>query len=157
MVGDGKDGRARLDAAIAAVRESGGKLVVVVDEYMPVDPGMPSMVYDVSGAAVPLPDPDPQTPPPLEAIMDSARQQVDAAGVTAEYVWGVGDPGRADRRRRQRRAGASKIVIGADHHGLVRPHVRRQRRGRGEARGRLRGRRRRLTLATLDRLRRSPT
>jgi nucleotide-binding universal stress UspA family protein len=115
---DGKDGSVRvLDAAIALVRESGAELVVVVDEYLPVDPGMPSMVYDVSGAAVPLPDPDPQMPPPLEPIMDKARDQVDAAGVTAEYVWGAGSPARAivDAARDR---GASKIVIGADHHGL---------------------------------------
>ena len=69
---EGKEGSERvLDAAIAAVRESGGTLVVAVAEYMPVDPGMPSMVYDVSGAAVPLPDPDPQAPPPLQAIIDA--------------------------------------------------------------------------------------
>ena len=57
MVGyEGKDGSERvLDAAIAAVRDSGGTLVVAVAEYMPVDPGMPSMVYDVSGARFPCP------------------------------------------------------------------------------------------------------
>ncbi len=75
MVGyEGKDGSERvLDAAIAAVRDSGGTLVVVVAEYMPVDPGMPSMVYDVSGAAIPLPDPDAPPPPPLEPIIATAR------------------------------------------------------------------------------------
>lgn len=115
---DGKDSSGRvLAAAIAAVRESGGKLVVVIDEYLPVDPGMPSMVYDASGAAVPLPDPDPEMPPPLRAMMEKAKLQIDAAGVAAEYVWGVGDPARAivDAARDQ---GASKIIIGADHHGL---------------------------------------
>ncbi len=115
---DGKDGSVRvLDAAIAAARESGAQLVVVVDEYLPVDPGMPSMVYDVSGAAMPLPDPNPPLPPLLEPIMEQARQQLETAGVTAEYVWGAGDPARAivDAARDR---GASQIVIGADHHGL---------------------------------------
>jgi nucleotide-binding universal stress UspA family protein len=84
---------------------------------MPVDPGMPSMVYDVSGGGVPLPDPYPPLPPPLEPIMDRAKQQVDEAGVTADYIWGVGDPARAivDAARDRN---AAKIVIGADHHGL---------------------------------------
>jgi nucleotide-binding universal stress UspA family protein len=115
---EGKDGSERvLDAAIAAARESGGTLVVAVAEYMPVDPGMPSMVYDISGAAVPLPDPDPPIPPPLELIMERAKQHIEAAGLTAEYVWGLGDPGKlivdtADER------GAAKIVIGATSHGL---------------------------------------
>ena len=49
--------------------------------------------------------------------MEQARQQLEAAGVTAEYVWGVGDPARVivDAARD---AGAAKIIIGADHHGF---------------------------------------
>jgi nucleotide-binding universal stress UspA family protein len=115
---EGKEGSERvLDAAIAAVRESGGTLVVAVAEYMPVDPGMPSMVYDPSGAAVPLPDPDPSTPPPLQAIIDHAKQHIEAAGLTADYVWGLGDPGKliVDTARDR---GAAKIMIGATSHGL---------------------------------------
>jgi nucleotide-binding universal stress UspA family protein len=116
---EGKDGSERvLDAAIAAVRDSGGTLVVAVAEYMPVDPGMPSMVYDVSGAAVPLPEPDPQAPPPLQAIIDRARQHIEAAGLTAEYVWGLGDPGKLIVDTAGERD-AAKIVIGATSHGLL--------------------------------------
>ena len=115
---EGKEGSERvLDAAIAAVRESGGSLVVAVAEYMPVDPGMPSMVYDVSLSAVPLPDPDPEIPPPLQAVIDQAKQHIEAAGLTADYVWGLGDPGKliVDTARDR---GAAKIVIGATSHGL---------------------------------------
>jgi nucleotide-binding universal stress UspA family protein len=92
--------------------------VVAVAEYVPVDPGMPSMVYDVSGSAVPLPDPDPQIPSVLEAIVGRARDQVEAAGLTAEFVWGVGHPAMliADTARER---GASKILIGPTGHGFL--------------------------------------
>jgi nucleotide-binding universal stress UspA family protein len=115
---EGKDGSERvLDAAIAAVRESGGKLVVAVAEYLPVDPGMPSMVYDVSGSAVPLPAPDQPIPPALEPIIERAKQHIEAAGLAAQYVWGVGDPARLIVETANELS-AAKIVIGATSHGF---------------------------------------
>jgi nucleotide-binding universal stress UspA family protein len=115
---DGEDDAEHvLAAAIDAARAGGGTLVVAVAQYMPVDPGMPSMVYDASGSAVPLPDPDPELPPVLEPVMARARTQVEAAGIEADYIWGLGDPAKliVDTARDR---GASKIVIGTTHQGF---------------------------------------
>jgi nucleotide-binding universal stress UspA family protein len=116
---DGKDAVRVLERAIELVRAApGGELIVVVDEYLPVDPGQPSMVYEPTGDTVLLPDPDAPPPPPLEPIIAKARAQVEQAGVEARYVWGLGDPARLILDT-ARDAGAAKIVIGAGHHGLL--------------------------------------
>jgi nucleotide-binding universal stress UspA family protein len=116
---DGKDASRVLERAIELVRAApAGTLVVVVDEYLPIDPGQPSMVYQPVGDTVPLPAPDAPPPPPLEPIIAKARAQVERAGVEARYVWGLGDPARLILDT-ARDTGAATIVIGAGHHGLL--------------------------------------
>jgi nucleotide-binding universal stress UspA family protein len=115
---NGKAAASALAKAIERVQASpGARLVVVVDEYLPVDPGLPSMVYEPFGDTLPLPDPDAPPPPPLAPIIAEAREQLGRAGVEARFVWGFGDPARliVDTARD---AGAAAIVIGADHHGF---------------------------------------
>ena len=144
---DGKDGSERvLDAAIAAVRDSGGTLVVAVAEYMPVDPGMPSMVYDVSRRRG-----SPARPGPAgsaSATGDHRPREAAHRGRRPDRRVRVGSrrSRQADRRHR-RGAGRRQDRDRRDEPRPLRPYVRRRHRGRGEARGRLRGRRRRLTSA----------
>ena len=117
---DGKEpsGRA-LERAIETVKEAGGNIVLVVVDYMPVDPGVASG-YDLdlttSRPPVPLPTDDP--PPRLAAVIDEGMKRIEAGGVAGEFAWGVGDPGRTivDAARDH---GATKIMIGADHHGFI--------------------------------------
>jgi nucleotide-binding universal stress UspA family protein len=116
---NGRGAAAALAKAIGRVQASpGSELVVVVDEYLPVDPGLPSMVYEPFGDTLPLPDPEAPPPPPLAPIIAEAREQVERAGIAARYVWGLGDPARliVDTARD---AGAAAIVVGADHHGFL--------------------------------------
>ena len=121
---DGKDpsGRA-LDRAIDVVKSGGGTVVVVVVEYMPVDPLMAGGTLDPVPLApsmpnVPVPpeeEPwlatDGPLPPALEAL-------IEAAGVTGDYLWRFGDPGRAiaDVAKDER---ATKIMIGRDQRGFL--------------------------------------
>jgi nucleotide-binding universal stress UspA family protein len=113
----GFDGKSRSEQVLARAIElaAGGELVVVVGEYGPVDPGMPSMVYEPTFETIPVPDPDAPPPPTLAPIIDRAKSQADAAGVSPRFVWGAGDPARliVDTARDVK---ATKIVIGADHH-----------------------------------------
>jgi nucleotide-binding universal stress UspA family protein len=111
-------GRA-LGQAIESVKSAGGKVVVVVVEAMPFDPGAPSM-YGVDLTAVREPTPlMPNEPSPeIEAVIEEAEKRVDEAGVEAKFVWAFGDPARliVDAARDH---GATKIVVGADHHGFL--------------------------------------
>src|SRR5579862_8131559 len=92
----GFDGKSRSEQVLARAIElaAGGELVIVVGEYAPVDPGLPSMVYEPTFETVPLPDPEAPPPPTLAPIIDKARSQAQAAGVTPRFVWGAGDPSR---------------------------------------------------------------
>ena len=56
-------------------------------------------------------------PPELTPILAEARKRIEAAGLTADYVWAAGEPageilGIAKERR------ATLIVIGEHHHGF---------------------------------------
>jgi nucleotide-binding universal stress UspA family protein len=111
-------GRA-LDRAIEEVKSAGGSVVVVVVEAMPVDPGAPSMYgLDLTAVREPTPLMAPEPSPEIEAVLQEAEKRVDAAEVEGSFVWGFGDPGRTivDTARDN---SATKIVIGADHHGFL--------------------------------------
>ena len=121
---DGQDHSERaLELAIETVQATGGKVIVVVAEDVPPIPLESSMAfggYDPMGYEVTQPTPLPSTQEPLpgaQEIIDRAMKKVEAAGVTGEYTWGVGNPAQVivDAARER---GASKIVIGSHHHGF---------------------------------------
>jgi len=109
-----------LTRAIEVAKETGAHLVVVVAEYVPVAPYDPSMVdVGLSGVYTPLPMPEPgaEPLPPVKRVMDQAKERLEAAGVSGDYDWGIGDPARVivDAARDHE---ATKIMIGKDHHGF---------------------------------------
>jgi nucleotide-binding universal stress UspA family protein len=64
------------------------------------------------------PFPDLEHPlPGIQEIIDRARMRLEEAGVSGECTWRVGDPAQVilDVAREQ---GASRIMIGAHHHGF---------------------------------------
>jgi nucleotide-binding universal stress UspA family protein len=116
----GYDGESRAEQVLAKAIEltAGGELVVVVDQYMPVDPNFAVVSYAPAEADIPLVGGDDTVPPVLEPIVDKARAQLDAAGARARFVWGAGDPARliVDTAKDVK---ATKIVIGKDHHSFL--------------------------------------
>lgn len=116
---DGKDASGRaLDRAIEIVKGAGGKVVVVSVEFEVFDPGAPGMNLDLTTIREPTPLVALEPSDELEAVIEEAEKRVDAAGVEGIFVWAYGDPGRiiVDAARDH---GATKILIGADHHGFV--------------------------------------
>jgi nucleotide-binding universal stress UspA family protein len=123
----GYDGQARsarvLERAIEIVKTDGGNLIVIVAEDLPPDQSLsPAGVgpYDSGPYTFGPPSslPDFEHPlPGAQEIIDRARKRLDEAGVPAEYVWGVGDPAQViiDAAREH---DASRIMIGAHHHGF---------------------------------------
>lgn len=113
---DGHESAQRaLDRAIEEATSSSSKLVVVAVAEMPLDPEGPQNygTLDDSPARV-LPV---VAPPGLDAILGKARERVEAAGLTADYIWAAGEPageilGAAKER------GATLIVIGEHHQGF---------------------------------------
>ena len=119
----GYDGSAPSDAALArAVEEAqtaGSRLVVVSVVEMPLEAEGPiGFGFGVGIGDAPLP-PLPIVPPPeIEALLDRARQSVEAAGVEADYVWETGDPAGSILNEARDR-GAAAIVVGQGHHSLL--------------------------------------
>jgi nucleotide-binding universal stress UspA family protein len=111
---DGKEHAGRVLAKAIELAQ-GGELVVVVDEYVPVDPSYPAMSYEPLVGKIPLVGGDEDVPPLLEPIVAKAKEQLAAAGASAQFAWGVGDAARliVDTAKDSK---ATKIVIGADHH-----------------------------------------
>jgi nucleotide-binding universal stress UspA family protein len=123
----GYDGHQRsdraLDRAIETVKAEGGRLIVVVAEELP--PTQNPLLADLgpydAGAygydpAISLPDLEHPLPGVQEAI-DRARERVAGTDVSAECIWGIGDPAQVivDTANEH---DASKIMIGAHHHGF---------------------------------------
>jgi nucleotide-binding universal stress UspA family protein len=105
--------RPALARAIADAAESGARLVVVTVAVMPLEAEGP-MSFGTLG------DGPPETlsivaPPEIERVLDEAREQIDAAGVDADYVWETGVPVTALVREARDRDAAA-IVVGKGHH-----------------------------------------
>ncbi len=104
-----------LGRAIEEAQKSGSSLVVVAIAEMPLNPeGLQNYgtLDDSPVQMMPLVE-----PPELEPVLAEARQRVEAAGLTADYVWSAGEPaGEIIGIAKER--GASLIVIGEHHHGF---------------------------------------
>jgi nucleotide-binding universal stress UspA family protein len=124
----GYDGQERsehaLERAIETIKADGGKLIVVVAEELPpaeyLSPAglgpYDSSPYDFGP---PLSPADLEHPlPGVQEIIDRASKRAADLGVSADCVWGVGDPAQVivDTAREH---GASKIMVGAHHHGFL--------------------------------------
>jgi nucleotide-binding universal stress UspA family protein len=120
---DGQEHSERaLESAIEIVRADDGNLIVVVVEEIP--PAVQTSSGSLGSFDRPL---DPLEPairfadePPLpvvQEIIDRARDRLDAAGIAGLCEWDVGAPAQVivDAATRHH---ASKILIGAHHHGF---------------------------------------
>jgi len=101
-----------LDRAIEEASSAGASLVVVTVSAMPFEVEGPMSVGTLEGPATSLPLVE---PPEVEHLFAAARERIEPAGVSADYVWEAGDPAAAIvREARNRHAGA--IVVGKGHH-----------------------------------------
>jgi nucleotide-binding universal stress UspA family protein len=111
---DGKDAAQRaLARAVEEAKTRGVQLVVVAVEEMPLDPQGPQnygSLDDEPLRSIPI-----EAPPDLQEIFAHAQTSIDAAGVSADYLWAAGDPARviADAAHDRK---ASVVVLGAHHH-----------------------------------------
>ena len=118
MVGydDGEVANRALDRAIEEAREPQARLVVVAVLEMPLNPEGPQnfgTLDDSPARMIPLVE-----PPELEPVLGHAKARVEAAGLSADYVWTVGEPadaiiGAANDHH------ARLIVVGSHHHGFM--------------------------------------
>jgi nucleotide-binding universal stress UspA family protein len=105
-----------LDRAIEEARSARAQLVVIAVEEMPLNPEGPQnfgTLDDTPARMIPLVEPS-----ELEPVLAAAKERVEAAGLTGEYVWAAGEPASAIVDAAQER-GAKLIVIGSHHHGLL--------------------------------------
>jgi nucleotide-binding universal stress UspA family protein len=104
-----------LARAIEEAQKSASSLVVVAIAEMPLNPeGLQNYgtLDDSPVQMTPLVE-----PPELEPVLAEARRRVEAAGLTADYVWSAGEPaGEIIGIAKER--GATLIVIGEHHHGF---------------------------------------
>jgi nucleotide-binding universal stress UspA family protein len=106
-----------LGKAIEEAKAVGGTVVLVVVEYMPVEPNVPSRYGFDPAEPDELRAPGVEPPPSLKPILEQAGERLEGAGVQSIYVWGAGDPARVivDAAHKH---DADKIMIGPDHHGF---------------------------------------
>ena len=101
-----------LDRAIQEASAAGSTLVIVTVSAMPLEVEGPMSLGSIDGPATALPLVE---PPEVERLFAAARERVERAGVTADYVWEAGEPATAIvREARNRKAGT--IVVGQGHH-----------------------------------------
>ena len=105
-----------LDSAIDEARKDRAQLVVVAVAEMPLNPEGPQnfgTLDDSPARMIPLVE-----PAELEPVLAEAKERVESAGLTGEYMWAAGDPANEIVEAAKDR-GAELIVIGSHHHGLL--------------------------------------
>jgi nucleotide-binding universal stress UspA family protein len=114
---DSDAARRALDRGIAEARERNARLVVLSVFEMPLDPqvdrffGTLDDIADWEGKPI-------APPPELVGLLGEARDQVETAGLHADFMWAAGEPGRAivDAARD---AKVEAVVLGEHHHGFL--------------------------------------
>jgi nucleotide-binding universal stress UspA family protein len=114
---DSDAARRALDHAIAEASERHARLIVLSVFEMPLDPqaerffGTLDDISDWEGQPI-------APPPELVGLLAAARDDVEAAGLEADFMWAAGEPGRAivDAARD---AKADVVVLGEHHHGFL--------------------------------------
>jgi nucleotide-binding universal stress UspA family protein len=114
---DSAAARRALDRGITEAQERHARLVVLSVFEVPLDPqverffGTLDDIADWEGQPI-------APPPELVGLLTQARDEVEAAGLTADFMWAAGEPGRAiaDAARNAR---ASVVVLGEHHHGFL--------------------------------------
>ncbi len=113
---DEEPAKRALDRAIEEAGQRQAEIVVVAVAEMPFDPEGPQnfgTLDDSPARMIPL-----VVPPELEPVLAHARERVEAAGITADYVWAAGEPAAAIVATAQGR-GAEMVVVGKHHHGFL--------------------------------------
>src|SRR4029453_2537329 len=108
-------GRA-LDRAIDEARTARAQLLVVAVAEMPLNPEGPQnfgTLDDTPARMIPLVE-----PAELEPVLAEAKERIEAAGLTGEYVWAAGEPASAIVGAARDR-GAELIVIGSPPRGRL--------------------------------------
>lgn len=114
---DSAAARRALDRGIAEAQARRARLVVLSVFEVPLDPqvdrffGTLDDIADWEGKPI-------APPPELVELLAQARDEVEAAGLEADYMWAAGEPGRAivDAARDAR---ADVVVLGEHHHGFL--------------------------------------
>ena len=113
---DGEAAGRALERAIDEARSTHARLVVLSVLELPLDPQAPRNFGTLDdGPATGLPA---GAPPELQRLLERAREQVEPAGVRADYLCAAGDPAETivEVAREER---ASLVVLGSHHHGLL--------------------------------------
>ena len=114
---DSAAARRALERGIGEAQARKTRLIVLSVFEVPLDPqvdrffGTLDDIADWEGKPI--------TPPPeLVALLGQARDEVEAAGLQAEFMWAAGEPGNAIVEA-ARDAGVETVVVGEHHHGFL--------------------------------------
>ncbi len=114
---DSAAARRALDRGIAEAQARKARLIVLSVFEVPLDPqvdrffGTLDDVSDWEGQPI-------SPPPELVGLLARARDEVEAAGLHAEFMWAAGEPGNAIVEA-ARDARADTVVLGEHHHGFL--------------------------------------
>jgi nucleotide-binding universal stress UspA family protein len=114
---DSAAARRALDRGIAEAQAQKARLIVLSVFEVPLDPqvdrffGTLDDISDWEGQPI-------SPPPELVGMLARARDEVEAAGLHAEFMWAAGEPGNAIVEA-ARDARADTVVLGEHHHGFL--------------------------------------
>jgi nucleotide-binding universal stress UspA family protein len=114
---DSAAARRALARGIDEARARDGRITVLSVFEVPLDPqvdrffGTLDDVADWEGKPI-------APPPELVGVLTKARDEVEAAGLRADFMWAAGEPGNAIVEA-ARNARADVVVLGEHHHGFL--------------------------------------
>ena len=114
---DSAAARRALDRGIAEAQAQNARLIVLSVFEVPLDPqvdrffGTLDDIADWEGQPI-------APPPELVGLLAQARDEVEAAGLRAEFMWAAGEPGNAIVEA-ARDAKVDTVVLGEHHHGFL--------------------------------------